>query len=140
MTADEGGTVDHRVGAEPAGAPAATGPVRRLLRAVTGDATRLPVEEIAAVHNSGRDLHVDNRGGQVVAVVTRRRDLRLKGLTAREQEVATLVAAGYSNRQVALALSIRLSTVKDHVHAILSKSGFESRAQLIAAWYGGLAD
>ena len=35
-------------------------------------------------------------------------------------------------------LFISLATVKDHMHAILRKTGLSSRAQLIAAWYGGL--
>ena len=52
--------------------------------------------------------------------------------------MATVVAAGYTNQQIAIALSISLGTVKDHVHSILTKTGFETRSQLIAAWYGGL--
>jgi DNA-binding NarL/FixJ family response regulator len=58
-------------------------------------------------------------------------------LTPRELEVAELVAAGLRNADVALALGIRVSTVKDHVHRILHKTGLDGRAQVAAAWRGG---
>ena len=55
------------------------------------------------------------------------------GLTAREQEVAVLVAEGYSNRAIADALVIAPRTVETHVSNILAKLALHSRAQ-IAAW------
>jgi DNA-binding CsgD family transcriptional regulator len=55
------------------------------------------------------------------------------GLTAREREVASLVAAGESNREIAEALVISQGTAEIHVKHILGKLGFKSRAQ-IAAW------
>jgi DNA-binding NarL/FixJ family response regulator len=55
------------------------------------------------------------------------------GLTAREQEVAGLIAQGHSNRAMAECLVLSERTVEDHVSGILSKLGFSSRAQ-IAAW------
>jgi predicted ATPase/DNA-binding CsgD family transcriptional regulator len=55
------------------------------------------------------------------------------GLTAREREIAVLVAQGKSNRQIAELLVISERTVTTHVANILSKLGFSSRAQ-IAAW------
>jgi len=54
-------------------------------------------------------------------------------LTPREQEVAALVCLGYTNRQIARELAISFSTVKTHVHHILSKFEFSSRADLQAA-------
>lgn len=55
------------------------------------------------------------------------------GLTAREREVARLVAQGKSNRALAEELVVGVSTVEAHITHILSKLGFSSRAQ-IAAW------
>jgi predicted ATPase/DNA-binding CsgD family transcriptional regulator len=55
------------------------------------------------------------------------------GLTAREREVAQLVAKGKSNRAIAEELVVGISTVEAHITHILSKLGFSSRAQ-IAAW------
>jgi predicted ATPase/DNA-binding CsgD family transcriptional regulator len=54
-------------------------------------------------------------------------------LSAREREVAALVAEGYSNRAIADALVIAPRTVDTHVSNILSKLDLRSRAQ-IAAW------
>ena len=54
-------------------------------------------------------------------------------LTPREQEVATLVARGFTNRQIAANLSISEHTAATHVRRILKKLGLRSRAEL-AAW------
>jgi DNA-binding CsgD family transcriptional regulator len=54
-------------------------------------------------------------------------------LTAREREVARLIAAGLSNRRIAAALAISGRTVEWHVARILRKLRLESRVQ-IAIW------
>jgi non-specific serine/threonine protein kinase len=54
-------------------------------------------------------------------------------LTAREQEVALLVARGLTNRRIAQELSISERTVENHIGKIFKKLGFSSRAR-IAAW------
>jgi DNA-binding CsgD family transcriptional regulator len=54
-------------------------------------------------------------------------------LTSRGTEVARLVAAGRSNREIADLLVITEGTVEVHVKHILSKLGLRSRAQ-VAAW------
>ena len=55
------------------------------------------------------------------------------GLTAREREVAALIAEGRSNREIADALVVGERTVETHVSNVLAKLGFTSRAQ-VAAW------
>lgn len=55
-------------------------------------------------------------------------------LTPREREVAALIAAGRSNKDIATALVISVTTAKDHVHRILVKSGLGSRAAVASAW------
>jgi DNA-binding CsgD family transcriptional regulator len=57
-------------------------------------------------------------------------------LSARELEVARLVADGLSNPAIASALFISVPTVKTHVSHILAKLGLESRVQL-ASWAAG---
>jgi predicted ATPase/DNA-binding CsgD family transcriptional regulator len=57
-------------------------------------------------------------------------------LTAREQQVAELVAAGLSNRAIAERLVIAPRTAEAHVEHIRTKLGFRSRTQ-IAAWIAG---
>jgi non-specific serine/threonine protein kinase len=54
-------------------------------------------------------------------------------LTARELQVARLVAAGRSNKQIAAELVIAQRTAENHVEHIFTKLGFTSRAQ-VAAW------
>jgi len=58
------------------------------------------------------------------------------GLSAREQEVAQLVARGLSNREIAAALVVSERTAQNHVQHILNKLGFAKRSQ-IAAWVAG---
>lgn len=48
-------------------------------------------------------------------------------LTAREQEIARMVAGGLSNKQIATQLHIELATVKNHVHNVLQKFGVSRR-------------
>jgi len=54
-------------------------------------------------------------------------------LTRREQEVADLVAAGLSNKEIAAKLVIAQRTAENHVERVLTKLGLTSRAQL-AVW------
>jgi DNA-binding NarL/FixJ family response regulator len=54
-------------------------------------------------------------------------------LTAREQEVAALLARGLSNAQIAETLVLAKGTVDTHVHHVLEKLGCSSRAQ-VAVW------
>jgi len=55
------------------------------------------------------------------------------GLTSREREVAWYLAQGKSNREIAEGLVLSERTVESHVGNILTKLGFDSRAQ-IAVW------
>jgi DNA-binding NarL/FixJ family response regulator len=54
-------------------------------------------------------------------------------LTAREREIARLIAGGRSNKAIAAELVISPATVARHVANIMAKLGFRNRAQ-IAAW------
>ncbi|HMQ33568.1 MAG TPA: AAA family ATPase [Chloroflexaceae bacterium] len=57
----------------------------------------------------------------------------LGGLTAREYEVALLVAQGRTSREIAGLLRVSERTVEVHVSNVLGKLGFSSRTQ-IAVW------
>ena len=50
-------------------------------------------------------------------------------LTTREGQIAALIEAGMSNKEIARALSIALPTVKNHVHSVLRKLEVEHRFQ-----------
>jgi DNA-binding CsgD family transcriptional regulator len=54
-------------------------------------------------------------------------------LTAREREVVRLIAAGYSNKEMARILGISPDTVKTHVKNIFSKLGVTDRTRA-AVW------
>lgn len=114
--------------------------VAALVRAVQERPREHPIAELTRVHGHGLDVTVEWHEGTAVATITSRADPAFERLTRREHEVATLVAAGLSNAQIAGALFISVATVKDHVHSILTTTGFESRSQMIAAWYGGRLD
>src|SRR5215210_423322 len=53
-------------------------------------------------------------------------------LTSREFEIADLIEHGLSNKQIASALFIEVTTVKNHVHRILEKLGVHRRADVAA--------
>jgi DNA-binding NarL/FixJ family response regulator len=53
-------------------------------------------------------------------------------LTAREREIAELVANGRSNKQVAAALFLSEKTIEHHLSRIYAKVGVRSRAELAA--------
>jgi DNA-binding NarL/FixJ family response regulator len=52
-------------------------------------------------------------------------------LTEREVEVLRLMTGGYSNREIARALSVAEGTVKNHVSSILSKLGVRDRTRAV---------
>jgi DNA-binding CsgD family transcriptional regulator len=54
-------------------------------------------------------------------------------LTAREFEVASLIGAGRTNREIAAELTITPKTVASHVEHILARLGADRRTE-IATW------
>jgi DNA-binding NarL/FixJ family response regulator len=57
-------------------------------------------------------------------------------LTPREREIAALLEAGLSNKDIARRLSIEVATVKNHVHNVLEKLQVHRRAQAVARLQG----
>lgn len=51
-------------------------------------------------------------------------------LTPREREVLCLLESGLSNKEIARALDLQLSTVKNHVHNVLAKCGAAGRGDV----------
>jgi two-component system, NarL family, nitrate/nitrite response regulator NarL len=54
-------------------------------------------------------------------------------LTARETQIAQMIAAGMSNKDIARRLNIGLATAKTHVHHLLGKLNLQRRGQT-ASW------
>lgn len=55
-------------------------------------------------------------------------------LSPRELDVVRLIAEGLSNRQIAERLFLSNGTVRNHISAILEKTGLEHRTQLAVMW------
>jgi DNA-binding NarL/FixJ family response regulator len=73
-------------------------------------------------------------GGAMVDEIPAAAPPRLETLTAREREVARLIARGHTNAQIAEKLVVTRGTVANHVAHILSKLDLQNRTQL-AAYY-----
>jgi DNA-binding NarL/FixJ family response regulator len=63
-------------------------------------------------------------------------------LSPRELDVLRLIAQGYTNQQIARELFLSMSTVKKHVHSVISKLGVSDRTQAAvhAVELGALAE
>ncbi|MFI7065978.1 ATP-binding protein [Kribbella sp. NPDC050124] len=94
------------------------------------DRARPPATEAARLIDLLGMAAYAERAGVLVARVGGGDD---HGLSARELEVAGLVAEGLTNRQIAERLVISERTAQNHVQHILTKLGFATRSQ-IAAW------
>jgi DNA-binding CsgD family transcriptional regulator len=57
--------------------------------------------------------------------------LEVSGVTAREREVATLLARGLTNAEIAAALVLSPHTVQDHIKSLFRKLGVGSRQELV---------
>jgi DNA-binding NarL/FixJ family response regulator len=57
------------------------------------------------------------------------------GLSEREREVVTLVAAGRSNAEIAAALYLSEATIKSHITRILARLGLRDRVQIAVYAY-----
>ncbi|GAB7039422.1 MULTISPECIES: response regulator transcription factor [Catenuloplanes] len=96
-----------------------------------------PETLVAAIRSAARgDTVID---GQVASrVIARLDDPPPQGppvqLSAREDEVARLVATGASNQEIARTLFLTEGTVKNHVSAALRKLGLRDRTQLALAY------
>jgi DNA-binding CsgD family transcriptional regulator len=58
--------------------------------------------------------------------------LETHGVTAREREIATLLAHGLTNPEIATRLVLSLYTVQDHIKNLFEKTGVSSRQELVA--------
>jgi DNA-binding NarL/FixJ family response regulator len=58
-------------------------------------------------------------------------------LSDRERQIAELVAAGHTNRQIAEQLFMSPKTVEAHLSRIFTKLGVKTRAAVAAAWSQG---
>ncbi|MFO1041005.1 MAG: LuxR C-terminal-related transcriptional regulator [Planctomycetaceae bacterium] len=117
--------------------------IRRLIEIGLQSHSGVPVRDLVHTcsHLSQTRLTIDFSAAQIIGVpvvVLREHSTRpvqpiFEKLSDREREVATLIAAGCGNAQIARRLGISIGTVKDHVHHALTKTRLKTRTELAAA-------
>jgi DNA-binding NarL/FixJ family response regulator len=125
--------MNARIGARPYTALSRLALARALLASGGSLAEAAPLAAEAA--GEFRRLAMPARASAAAAVaadITARR-LSISPLSAREEQVASLVAEALSNRQIADRLVLSERTVETHVHSILAKLNFSTRTE-IATW------
>lgn len=65
------------------------------------------------------------------AVVSEERWARFSSLTPREVDVLRKLAEGWTGKELARELSIKLGTLKNHIHNILAKTGARSQLEAV---------
>ena len=78
----------------------------------------------------GELRRLDGGGDQPAATAPTSNDPRTALLSARESQIAALVARGRSNVEIGRELSISHKTVEKHLGSVYQKLGFSTRAQL----------
>lgn len=104
--------------------------------ALAADAAAQAAREHAETRQRGKQIRSATRAHMLAAqggIRTPAVDAAASPLpiTAREREIADLVTAGLSNRQIADRLVVSVRTVEGHVYRIFGKLGIDDREQLV---------
>ncbi|MGW6441527.1 response regulator [Lentzea sp. NPDC055074] len=103
-----------------------------------------PADIVAAVHRValGEPMLSPSVTSRLIAVATRQGDSRqrtaralLARLTDRERQVATAIAEGATNAEIAESLHLGLATVKTHVGSVFAKLEVTNRVQVARCLY-----
>jgi DNA-binding NarL/FixJ family response regulator len=94
-------------------------------------------EAISRAHKDEQPVFAGILQQQVALVTSRQRAKqeirnRFEGLTPREVEILALLQAGRSTKQISHRLAVSLGTVRNHISAILTKSGTNSQIEAVA--------
>ena len=108
---------------------------KRIDRAAALTRARLPEDVFATAWTAGRALPLDQAIAEALAVAdasAAEPAARPGGLSPREQQVLSLIAAGHTDREIAAALAISRRTATTHLTHILDKLGLDSRTAAAA--------
>jgi predicted ATPase/DNA-binding CsgD family transcriptional regulator len=114
---------------------AVTQRVRRALGPNGADAARRAGRELSTAEALALARHIGWPTGEHAEADAARPAEPVSPLTPRERQVAGLIAAGRTNRQIGRALGISEKTTEVHVHHIIGKLGARCRSE-VAAWVG----
>lgn len=94
-------------------------------------------EGIIRAHEGESPVFAEELGELMERIVERGRHValnahRLAGLTSRELEVMRLLGAGLTVQDIADRLSVKVPTVRSHVHHMLDKTKTRSQLELVA--------
>jgi DNA-binding CsgD family transcriptional regulator len=93
----------------------------------------LPMADVVALaHDLALAVESGGSGAGSTSHAAASVDANAFGLTAREMEVLRFLAAGHSDREIGVALSISPRTVARHLHSVYQKFGVGSRAAATA--------
>ena len=92
-------------------------------------AVEFGLQDSDAGPHDGKGRGLDSKARTLTPLQAAKR--KYGGLTAREREVAALIAQGKTNPAIADELVVTVRTVEAHVTHILRKLGFDSRAQVV---------
>lgn len=106
--------------------------LRRVGRRRAALASLDAASELLARIGAGPLLERCQREQVACGLAPKRRQQPSRDLTPHEQTVATLVASGMSNREVAAELIVSVKTVEFHLRNIFAKLGVSSRGRLAA--------
>lgn len=100
------------------------------------EAAEVAAESADAYRRQGRSPRAVVAGERAHALLARCEGARLTGplhagmvaaLTGREREIATLAAAGHTNRDIAARLYLSVRTVENHLYRVYAKLGITGR-------------
>ncbi len=75
--------------------------------------------------------------GHFYTVDTRKKNIELEKLSAREQEILNYLAKGYRYKEIAAMLFVSIETVRKHIHNIYEKLQVNSRTDALNKVYAG---
>ncbi|GAB3577847.1 response regulator transcription factor [Amycolatopsis endophytica] len=100
---------------------------------LTKEADRAKIEQAVRSAGAGQVVLAPEVQRRLLTLATRRaRPVKPTfTLTAREEEVLTLIGEGLRNPEIARRLVISEATVKTHINNLFAKAGFHSRADAV---------
>jgi DNA-binding CsgD family transcriptional regulator len=111
------------------GAPASEGEHARTVAVPTGAGWLTLHASLPDDGTTGRVAIVIEQSASPASTAVR---LEAHGVTAREREIAGLLAAGLTNTEIAERLVLSPYTVQDHIKSLLEKTSVSSRQELVA--------